>query len=70
MAVQCRDFHDGVILLKAHRNIIYQYALKVCLDMASWVRMAGAMGAVMLLGWGLMKTTSPSREDMLKVRSG
>jgi len=38
--------------------------------MASWVRMAGAMGAVMLLGWGLMKTTSPSREDMLKGGSG
>ena len=34
-----------------------------------WLRMAGTMAAVMLVGWGLMKTTSPSAEDMMNVRT-
>ena len=34
-----------------------------------WLRMAGTMAAVMLVGWGLMKTTSPSVEDVMNVRT-
>lgn len=39
------------------------------LGLRIWLRMSGTMAAVMLVGWGLMKVTSPSAEDMKRVRA-
>lgn len=33
-----------------------------------WLRASGTMAMVMLVGWGLMKTTSPSAENLMQVR--
>ena len=37
-------------------------------NLRAWVSMSGMMALVMVVGWGLMKSTAPTAEDVMRVR--